>query len=212
MKSFRIDLATMASLAFGLFTVAAPTLANAEKVTPPAVPDKLKVEAGNTAFLVGHASGTQDYICLPSGAGFAWTLFTPQATLFNGASKQVITHFFSPNPSEHGTIRVTWQDSQDASTVWGKLVQSSAEAPFVAPDAIPWLLLDVKDTGARKGPTGGGALTATTFVQRVNTAGGVAPPTGCAQLGDVGAKAFVPYSADYVFFRSTARNDAEGGK
>jgi hypothetical protein len=26
--------------------------------------------------------GTQNYICLPSGAGFARTLFGPQATLF----------------------------------------------------------------------------------------------------------------------------------
>jgi hypothetical protein len=38
--------------------------------------------AGNTAFLTGHALGTQNYICLPSPSEFSWTLFGPQATLF----------------------------------------------------------------------------------------------------------------------------------
>src|SRR5437763_16241434 len=61
-------------------------------------PDKLKVEAGNEVFLVGHGVGTQNYICVPSGTGVAYTLFTPQATLFSDDEKQLTTHFFSPNP------------------------------------------------------------------------------------------------------------------
>lgn len=52
------------------------------------------------------------------------------------------------------------------------------------------------------GPTGGDVLANTTFVQRVNTSGGVAPSTGCASSADVGRKAFVPYTADYFFYRS----------
>jgi hypothetical protein len=75
----------------------------------------------------------------------------------------------------------------------------STDPAFVAPDAIPWLLLQV--VGIQGGPTGGTALTATTFLQRVNTYGGVAPSTGCGSPSDVGAKAFVPYEADYFFFR-----------
>ncbi|TLZ01766.1 MAG: DUF3455 domain-containing protein, partial [Gammaproteobacteria bacterium] len=78
-------------------------------ITPPPVPANIQVPLGNTAFLVGHAVGTQNYICLPSGTGFKFTLFTPQATLFNNADKEVITHYFSPNPVEGGTIRATWQ-------------------------------------------------------------------------------------------------------
>jgi len=35
----------------------------------------------------------------------------------------------------------------------------------------------------------------------VVTSGGVAPATGCAAVTDVGHKALVPYSADYVFYR-----------
>jgi len=38
--------------------------------------------------------------------------------------------------------------------------------------------------------------------QRVNTTGGVAPSTGCESQADVGHRAFVPYTADYVFFKT----------
>jgi hypothetical protein len=97
-----------------------PPPAHAAQATPPPVPFGIQVAAGNHAFLEGAAIGTQDYICLPSGAGFAWTFFGPQATLFNEHDehdKQIITHFLSPNPFENGTPRVTWQDSEDTSKV-----------------------------------------------------------------------------------------------
>jgi hypothetical protein len=57
----------------------------------------------------------------------AWTLFTPQATLFRGRGRQVQTHFFSPNPVESGTVRATWQDSKDTSTVWGRGIATSSD-------------------------------------------------------------------------------------
>src|SRR5262249_10151559 len=75
-------------------TVSLPQLAHADAVTPPPVPPQIQVPVGNTAFLVGHADGTQNYICLPcpnpttpaamcpDTSGFAWLLFTPEATLF----------------------------------------------------------------------------------------------------------------------------------
>jgi hypothetical protein len=56
----------------------------------------------------------------------------------------------------------------------------------------------------QEGPRGGDLLTQTTFIQRVNTDGGLAPETGCAQLSDVGKKAFVHYTADYFFFTSAS--------
>jgi hypothetical protein len=179
--------------------------------TPIATPTNLQVPAGNTLFLEGHAVGTQDYICLPCpnaittaaacpAAGFAWAFFGPQATLFDDANEQIITHFLSPNPDESGTARATWQDSQDSSTVWGKAIQTSSDPAFVAPDAIPWLLLQV--VGAQPGPTGGETLTATTYIQRLATSGGAAPAAGCAQSTDVGAKALVPYTAHYFFYKA----------
>jgi hypothetical protein len=176
--------------------LALPQPARAVNVTPPSAPG-LEVDAGNKPFLVGHAVGTQNYVCLPSGGGFAWTLFTPQATLFNDDGKELITHFFGPNPdpSEKGTIRAAWQDSRDTSTVWAKVIRDPV---VVTKGAIAWLLLE--KAGVLPGPAGGDTLTKTTFVQRVNTSGGVAPETGCSQSSDVGAKAFVPYTADYFFY------------
>jgi hypothetical protein len=183
------------------FVVALPQPAYADKVTPPPVPDNIQVPAGNKVFLEGHAVGTQNYICLPSGSGVAFILFTPQATLFSDNDKQVTTHFFSPNPFENGVIRAAWQHSRDTSTVWGQVKpgNSSSDPNFVASDAIPWLLVTV--VGAQDGPTGGDRLTETTFIQRLNTSGGVAPSTGCASLADVGNQAFVPYTADYFFYK-----------
>jgi Protein of unknown function (DUF3455) len=39
-----------------------------------------------------------------------------------------------------------------------------------------------------------------TSVQRLNTAGGVAPAAGCQTQADVGTRIKPAYSADYVFF------------
>ena len=73
--------------------------------------------AGHEAFLVGHASGAQNYVCLPDGSGFAWTLFGPQATLFDDGGAQIATHFLSPNPDENGAARPTW-----LSLLWGTVI------------------------------------------------------------------------------------------
>ena len=186
--------------------VSRPQPVHADSVTPPDVPDDIQVPAGAKAFLVGHGVGTQNYICLPSGAGFKFVLFTPEATLFGDNEKQLITHFFSPNlspipPEIAGTIRATWQDSHDTSTVWAAATgtaTNSTDPHFVKPDAVAWLRLAV--VGSQSGPIGSNKLTATTFIQRVNTSGGLAPSIGCASSADVGREAFVPYTADYVFY------------
>jgi hypothetical protein len=83
--------------------------------------------------------------------------------------------------------------------VWAKAIETSTDAAYVAPGAIPWLKLQV--VGAQYGPDWGHKLTATKFIQRVNTAGGVAPATGCATIADLGARELVPYTTDYVFYR-----------
>ena len=48
-------------------------------------------------------------------------------------------------------------------------------------------------------------MTATTFTQRLNTSGGVAPPEECTSLNDLGKQAFVPYTADYFFYTDGRR-------
>jgi hypothetical protein len=199
----------------GVFATALASVAMAQpigpKSTPPPVPDNLQVPAGNTLFLAGEAKGTQNYVCMPTAAGFAWTFFSPQATVFltykvfgSDVQQQILTHFLSPNAAEKGTPRVTWQSSHDTSAVWGKSMASSTDPKFVADGAIPWVLL--QEVGTRQGPAGGNIMAQTTFVQRLNTAGGVSPATGCSVPENVGATALVPYSADYFFFKATPQN------
>jgi len=189
------------------FTLALPHAAHAQGVTPPPVPENIRVEEGQ-AFLLGRGVGTQNYICLPSPSvgQVEWTLFTPEATLFSDEAEQLTTHFFSPNPFEpspspfeNGIVRAAWQDSRDTSTVWGRVVAFSSDSNFVAPGAIPWL--KIVKAGDQAGPTGGETLSVTTFIQRLNTVGGAAPSTGCDLPTDIGRKAFVPYTADYFFYK-----------
>ena len=187
------------------FTASHPPPAHADDPkrppVPPNIPDVLRVPDGNKAFREGDAIGTQDYICLPTG----WAFFGPQATLFNEHDEQIITHFLSPNPFEqapnpfeNGLPRATWQDSEDTSKVWARTIASVS----VEPGAIPWYLLQV--VGAQDGPTGGDELSETTYIQRLNTVGGLAPTTPCT----VGAMALVPYTADYFFYKAIKRTSS----
>ena len=125
----------MLGCAFGTVTHAV-----AQNITPPPTPPAITPPAGNSAFLVGHAQGTQGYVCLPtSTGGTSWTINAarPEATLFTkffGQDVQIITHFTSinANPNENATLPVplsgnaTWQSSFDTSKVWAKAVGSIA--------------------------------------------------------------------------------------
>ena len=92
----------------------------------------------------------------------------------------------------------TWERSRDTSTVWGTVIGTTTDSDFVAQGAIAWLL--IQPVAVQGGIAGGEDFTATTFVQRLNTTGGMAPSSGCASTADVGNQAFVPYTADYVFY------------
>lgn len=69
----------------------------------------------------------------------------------------------------------------------------------VDPTAIPWLLL--KRTVTSPGPDGD-RLAGTTFIQRVATAGGVAPAAATCNLASAGDVEEVPYTADYYFWKA----------
>ena len=184
----------------GASIASAQTFTPSARLTPPPVPDNIKVPDDVELFLAGHAVGTQNYVCVPSGNGVAYALFTPEATLFTEEGHQVMTHFFSPNPEKGNAIQATWEHSRDSSRVWGIVAKQSTDANFVRQDSIAWLLVEVQ--GRAEGPTGGQKLTPATHVQRLNTIGGLAPTTGCSVASDLGRKAFVPYEADYFFYKA----------
>ncbi|HKV78571.1 MAG TPA: DUF3455 domain-containing protein [Candidatus Sulfotelmatobacter sp.] len=195
--------------------VGSVTSAAAQTVTAPPTPIDITVPVGNTAFLVGHAQGSQGYVCLPSSnGGTSWTInpARPEATLFTnvfGENVQIITHFASfvtnpnpltaPNPLPLGG-NATWQSSLDSSKVWavatGHINPSSDVESCPHTGSIQCLLL--QSIGNQKGPTGGRLLNKVTFIQRLNTNGGSAPTTACS----VGQTQLQPYTADYYFYRA----------
>ena len=62
------------------------------------------------------------------------------------------------------------------------------------PGAIPWLILSAVPTNT----VGPGIFERTTYIQRVNTTGGLAPTALPTALGQ---EAQVPYTAEYFFYR-----------
>jgi Protein of unknown function (DUF3455) len=212
----RGSLAALATLAFsGVSHAHERTLDTKAEITSPITPVAIAPPAGNSAFLVGHAVGTQGYVCLPTSTGASWTVNNarPEATLFTnlfGEGVQIITHFLSPNANPNGYApnplpfgNPTWESSFDSSKVWGQVTHSiAAGSDPSCPNAGSLACVLVQVVGSEQGPTGGKLLTKTTFVQRLNTSGGSAPGTGCFVPGDIGKQALVPYSADYYFFRA----------
>ena len=146
---------------------------------PSAVPSVLDPPAGEKRAFAWSGRGVQIYVCKASGATNAQAT---EAELFDAAGARVGTHGAGP----------FWQHL-DGSKVIGTLKQRS-DAP--ASGAVPWLLLSAKSAG------GPGTLAAVTSVQRINTGGGSAPAQGCSAAADAGARARVPYTAEYVFFVS----------
>jgi hypothetical protein len=203
----------------GLVFAGAVGLVHGQNLTAPATPALITPPDGHSLFLIAPAVGTQGYICLPTSAGAAtasWTVKSsrPEATLFQrvyGQDYQIATHFLSPdanpndaapNPLPFGNA--TWQSSFDTSRVWAQVLHSNsipAGSDPSCPNAgsIPCLMLQA--IGSQPGPTGGTMLSRTTFIQRLNTRGGVAPAGGCSTSADIGGQTLVPYTADYYFYR-----------
>jgi hypothetical protein len=158
-------------------TAAALSLAQAVQAgpPPPVVPGAIQVPAGNKVFLIGHAVGVQIYSC----NGTVWGFVAPRANLYDDHGKLIITHFGGP----------TWQ-TKDGSKVVGH-----AEAMItVDPTAIPWVRLSATSTTP-------GRLGNTTYIQRIATTGGLAPPAAECNATTAGTVAEVPYTADYYFWK-----------
>jgi hypothetical protein len=154
----------------------------------------------DAGVVILHAlgSGTQDYACLgtpidggadagDAGATFKWTLVAPDAVL-SDCNGNAIGHHFA---SEAGATAPEWLTFADGTYVIGQKVNSYT--PDGGGGSIPWLLIQ----GVAHG--GAGPLSTVTYVQRLDTDGGLAPTTGC-DFDASGATTDVPYTADYYFF------------
>ena len=171
-------------LVMGLVAVAAAlSLTQVAHAGPPApeVPPEIRVDAGNKVFLVGHALGVQIYTC----NGSEWSAAVPRANLYNDHGKLIISHFAGPS----------WQ-AKDGSKVVGTVV----DKVIVDRTAIPWVLLSAKTT---PGPDGD-RLVDTSFIQRLDTVGGLQPPAADCNAATAGTVVESPYTAEYVFWKHTA--------
>jgi hypothetical protein len=199
------SIASVALLAGMLATPVAAQPRAMGRIDVPPVPANLEVPDGHSVFLHGYAIGTQNYICLATAAGMGWAFIGPEATLFatrhGEPVHQTLTHYLSATPFEVNLLRPVWQHSRDSSRIWGRAAASSSDPAYVETGAIPWLLLDV--AGAEAGPEGGDVLAQATFIHRLNTSGGSKPANGCSEPREVGSLNFVPYRADYYFYRAT---------
>jgi hypothetical protein len=182
---------------------------SAGNLVAPTVPsDNLRAPAGAVLMLRLHAEGSQIYTCSVVADGdagadaggdaagdagatttYRWTFKAPMAALLDNACVQVGTHYAGP----------TWKWTADSSSVVG---MASANATPSA-TAIPWLLLRAISHD------GQGVMSQVTFIQRVDTVGGIAPATGC-DAATMGLDQPVPYSANYYFYSGPAVDGGAG--
>ena len=150
------------------------------------IPAVLVPPAGSVLLFELGARGVQIYTCeakSDDATAFVWTLQAPEAELLNARGEVVGTHFAGP----------TWM-GHDGSAVVGAVLER-ADAPV--PGAIPWLLLEATEHA------GSGTFATITHVQRLETAGGIAPTEGC-DAAHAGAEVRVPYTATYAFYYPAA--------
>jgi Protein of unknown function (DUF3455) len=172
----RIMVAALAMLALASIPVTRASDDNRTPDLPTPLCDRLQVQSGNKVAFHVYALGVQIY----RWNGASWVFVAPSARLFADAEYhgQVGTHYAGP----------TWESSSG-----GKVIASRLESCAPDPTAIAWLLLQTVST---QGP---GIFDRVTYIQRVNTAGGL-PPTDPGPY--IGAEEEVPYTAEYYFYRA----------
>lgn len=147
-----------------------------------ALPEPVRVPAGHTQSLETVGTGEITYECREkkdAAGAFEWAFVAPVATLWDMQKKSVGKYYGGP----------TWE-AMDGSKVTGKQV---AIAPASAGN-IPLQLVKADPA------MGKGAMTGVTYIQRLETKGGVAPSAAC-NAGAAGTKQQVGYQAKYVFYK-----------
>ena len=151
------------------------------KIDNAALPEPVRVPAGQKLMMSTTGVGEITYECREKkdmAGAHEWAFVAPVATLYSGDKKTVGKYYAGP----------TWE-ANDGSKVTGKQL---AVAP-AAPGNIPLQL--VKTDPAM----GAGAMTGVSYIQRLNTKGGVAPAMACDAMSK-GKRQQVAYEADYVFY------------
>ena len=175
----RLVLTTTALAAVTAATLLSATVGSAAASQPARtgvdVPAALKVPDGNRLTGVFSAEGVQVYTCTDG----VWKLLEPAATLW------------AKNDHSRRTVALHSRGPVWVSTVDGSAVNAAALVTSPKAGTIPELLL--KSTATR----GTGVFADVSYIQRLNTRGGVAPSTACTGAEQTS----VPYSATYTFYK-----------
>ncbi|MFM9881058.1 MAG: DUF3455 domain-containing protein [Burkholderiaceae bacterium] len=148
------------------------------------LPRAVQVPAGNAVALETVGVGAITYQCGPNKdiqGQFIWVFVGPVADLKDRSGRPIGKYFGPP---------ATFV-ANDGSMLTAAQV---AVAPATAGN-IPLQLLKANPA------TGSGAMTGTTYVQRVATLGGVPPATVC-NAAMTGKKEVVKYQSDYIFWKA----------
>ena len=150
----------------------------------PAECDSIRVQEGNKLAFHAYAKGVQIYKW--NLITQKWDLFGPQAGLFAEQNffGEVGSHYVGP----------TWE-SKSGSKVEGRRVLGTGCQPD--PTAVAWLLLSKFRT------EGSGIFSNITFIQRVNTTGGLPPAMPGLIDGETRES---PYTAEYYFYKAENPN------
>jgi len=143
------------------------------------IPEQIKVPAGYSPVLTVHAKGDQIYQCSVNKGEYAWETQAPDAKLFDAQGKIVGNHTAGP----------LWE-YKEGSRVVGRVVKKIDRAPG---SAIAWLLVEVVSH------KGDGLFSNVSYINRINTHGGLPPSSGC-DANHLGGEKRVAYTADYVFY------------
>ena len=143
------------------------------------IPQQIKPPTGNSPVLTVHAKGDQIYQCSLNGGVHSWQLQAPDARLFDEQGHVVGNHYSGP----------IWE-YKEGSRVVGRVLNKVD----IAPDfSISWLLVEVV---AHKGNS---LFSDVSFINRINTRGGLPPLSGC-DSNHLGGEKRVAYTADYIFY------------
>ena len=163
-----------------LLTACAPMAA---RYSQDALPATVQVPAGHQVAMQTVGVGKIAYECKAKKdmSGHDGGFGGPDAVLNDRGGMQGGTYVGPP---------ATWA-SRDGSAVTATQV---AVAPAGAGN-IPYQLVKANPA------TGSGAMQGVSYIQRVATQGGVAPMSACS-ASNLGAKQWVPYQADYIFWKA----------
>jgi Protein of unknown function (DUF3455) len=180
-------LALSGAVATAASALAAPQIASQTEPGDPL--DPRTYDPDSRAFLTLHATGVQRYACQANGS---WLFSDPVADLYaqNSPRNSIGSHYLN-----FATGRPVWEFKDGSTVEAARKATASGGAGNIAALLLQAVVTTAGDDGDR--------FVKTTWVQRLNPSGGVAPDGTCTP----GATIAVPYSTDYVFWASKAAGE-----